>query len=486
MERLKKGLILMVSILAVLFLPKNVFAEENDNTSVDEKTTVEESSNAWKAEQPTKITTSEGINVDVIMEAVCTYKYSSGRCGQYQFIYTATFTIPEDYEEDTFTISPDIFQEINEDGLNGYVLSQPGDNLKINVIIVNNSKYEYDYVEDSFTISPDTTVVYGKKDKEVKGEAATFNGGTAETVDTVYRVYNKALKSLVGMFYKVSDIKNAITDENIEKELLKITDENGNLKYPNGIKDLDKYYLDYYKNYYNHEEYTSLTQFSNEELSDIISNGTIGNALETNATLIALTYDYFYNSLLTFEFETTESSENSANSIGEYMRTEGLGEDVVINDIGSVEPDKEYSLTESKLKLDGAKTGNAYQGYNFNFHMHISYEVAKGNVIVNYVTTDGEKLSDEITSTGKVNDEYETENKSFTGYKLVKVEGNTTGTYTKEDINVTYIYEKEVTTSVITTSSYEIVPPKTGVTTNYFDIELIIKKLFSFLISFII
>ncbi len=80
-----------------------------------------------------------------------------------------------------------------------------------------------------------------------------------------------------------------------------------------------------------------------------------------------------------------------------------------------------------------------------------------GKLIVNYITTDGTKLTKSLESIELDNTPYETEKKSFNGYKFIKVEGNTKGNYiANETIEVTYIYEKlpSVNTGINENNSY--------------------------------
>lgn len=80
-----------------------------------------------------------------------------------------------------------------------------------------------------------------------------------------------------------------------------------------------------------------------------------------------------------------------------------------------------------------------------------------GKLVVNYITTDGTKLIDSLDYTKVENTPYETEEKSFNGYKLIKVEGNTKGNFVKDEtIEVTYIYQKlpTVNTGINENNSY--------------------------------
>ena len=83
-------------------------------------------------------------------------------------------------------------------------------------------------------------------------------------------------------------------------------------------------------------------------------------------------------------------------------------------------------------------------------------EVEESTVIVNYVTKDGTKLTDSITLTGLVGTKYETVKKEFDKYSFIEVTGEVEGTFTKEQQEVTYIYD------------LTILPPQTGVETNIF------------------
>ncbi len=66
---------------------------------------------------------------------------------------------------------------------------------------------------------------------------------------------------------------------------------------------------------------------------------------------------------------------------------------------------------------------------------------AFGKVIIKYVDKKGNVLAEEKTITGKVNTKYETKALEFEDYSLINVVGNENGEYSKELIEVTYIYE---------------------------------------------
>ena len=68
--------------------------------------------------------------------------------------------------------------------------------------------------------------------------------------------------------------------------------------------------------------------------------------------------------------------------------------------------------------------------------------IPSGKVTATYTTDKKVKLHEDIITTDLVGKEYSTEEKEFFGYTLKEVNGNKTGTYTKEDIKVDYIYTK--------------------------------------------
>lgn len=67
--------------------------------------------------------------------------------------------------------------------------------------------------------------------------------------------------------------------------------------------------------------------------------------------------------------------------------------------------------------------------------------ISKGNVIVNYITKDGEKLSDTIEITGLNGTIYETIKKEFDKYSFIEVIGEAKGEIKEGTTEITYIYD---------------------------------------------
>ena len=513
----------------------------------------------WDTIQPVKQTTSDGIDIEyqtkVEFEYDCWYQRGKLICDEstklnVDISVDVTITIPSNYDKDTIVIAPEVLQELARQNQEQLLLEnseylqlnnslEPGDNIKVNLTIINNSRYTYTYDEKSFDIFPVENTTFTRGDTNT-----TFNGLNTGEGYIAYRLANPALKDL-GL-----DKNHKVTDENIDTALKKLKDTNGNQKYPNGINDLAKYYLDYYNAKYN-TNHTRLDEFSYGVIREILGyNDTIervsrniGNfptlynafqiykdkflqdnqgkkayqddvlkyagftgrdateifanfakyeyskmcgeevtsfdtmceeaqneffanygseispyILETNEDILNLSYNYFYNKNFSLGLEDDEVTDADSNkySIGEYMRDEDKGEDTIKEQIGLLESNTANDL-KMTFYINGAYTCNAYLGYNFMINMQLSYSALKGVLVVNHVDSDGNRLTEEVTTTDLVGNEYTTEKKDFEGYTFITVEGEPIGTYIDGTIRVTYYYDKNTGTGNI-----EVLPPQTG------------------------
>ena len=95
---------------------------------------------------------------------------------------------------------------------------------------------------------------------------------------------------------------------------------------------------------------------------------------------------------------------------------------------------EKYTLTTTPTNANGTMTDDP---------IVVTYYYTKtpGTVIATYVDEDGEEIADPETYTGTVDQEYETEEKQFDEYELIKVPENAKGTFTTDTINVTYVYK---------------------------------------------
>ena len=363
--------------------------------------------------------------------------------------YSIVYTITEEY--DIEANNGQINLNVIDDELR--VLEEidpslPGDIGKFSVTIINKSNYVFDF--DKVIVSTADITGYQNFDKPT---VEVFDGNSINIKSSwnANRTGNAALKALGGT-----------SDNYVEEALKNILDEEGNQKYPNGVKDLDKYYLDFYSEQ-DGVEYTSL--------KEIIKQTTAGNAIakETNENIAKAYYEYFYDTLITVlpsnvpvvqSPAQTYEEDYSAKSYMEGTTTEL--EEQLKEEIGTIEAD-ETKESSFNVVLDGPLTNNAFQSYSYFYNVNYQLQATKGNVIARYVDEDGKELTTEVISSGYINTEYKSEAKEFDGYELIEVKGKETGIYTKEDIVVTYVYqfvlgeggeeEKEEPTNLVQTGS---------------------------------
>ncbi len=440
-------------------------AKENTTTEVQEVQTTEKNESTeenddykWAAIQPGSTKTSDGVTVS------WEYTGITRNSGKRTINFNLTYTIPEDYNEESLIINPDIFEVIawgQKESDTPYLM--PGDTVKVNLSIINKSKYNYNYDENSFVIYP-----YNADELEdlgfdkIKDGDYLFNGEGLNDVHQYYRTKNKALVALT-----CDENKKCVlaTTENLDKLL---REKGYNAKTYNGIDELDKYYLDFYNDFFkyteNNKKVTKLSDFTVNELAQIFNGNYYildGDGIkEENATLIALHFDFLYNYLLGVSLDDEEINDKNQHEYapGEYMRNESKGDEKIKKNLGKLNSKTESSM-KSNMHLSGPLMGNAFMNYRITGHAHLSYTAEKGKVITKYIDVKGNILSEDIITTGMVNDDYRTNAKSFKDYELIKVEGSETGLYTSEDIVVTYIYE-----FVGGTGGDDV--PNTGINTN--------------------
>lgn len=440
---------ILLSLVAFLMIFNTISADElevleNNNevtetalTNVEENTTNENTANEneesnqkddykWAAIQPGRTKTSEGLTVD--------YSYE-GYNGSY-LLFTLVYTIPEDYEEETLVINPDIFEVIawgqDESGAPKIL---PSYTIKVNVKIVNKSKYNYNYDENSFVIYPKSADELEEMGFErIDSDKTSFNGENLTELQKFARTDNAALKAL-GLKRK------EMNNENIDKALKE--------KGYNGIEDLAKYYLDFFNDFYKYgqngkERVTKLSDFTVTEIAHGIFGGFVIGYEEDNAELMALHFDFLYNYGMGISLDDEEINDNNQQDYapGEYMRNESKGDTKIKEKVGKLESEtKKDKDIDMNFHFSGPLLNNPYQGYRLTGSSHLSYTAEKGKVIARYIDVKGNVLHEEIITVGMVNKAYQTGALKFDGYELVKVEGNEKGLYLSEDQVVTYIYE---------------------------------------------
>lgn len=410
---------------------------------------------------------------------------------------------------------------------------QPGDKININFVINNLSSFTYNYDDTSFEIFPKEDIVYDKLSDNTSKSSLLFNGKTVNENYHVNRTYNTALKALIpnssnkNMTDEIIDkalkdkgYTNGIND--YTKYLLDFYNEKYSTNYtrldqfPDGIireilgendpftttnsayKDLgifismstniedilsevkshgynsiEEYLLKYYNEKYGTNA-TKLACLSDDALDDFFESYGMEQGftynIETNPDIIALSYDYFYNKGISFGFND-EYKENDSEelSIGTYMRDEVKGDNYIKENAGTLNSNTSGYTLNSTLYTAGSYINNSYLGYEFNLDLQFTYSARKGTVIAKYIDTEGNVLTEDITTTDMVGKNYKTEEKEFDGYTLYKIDGEEKGKYIDGTITVTYIYEpkKKEEIPVIdipddSNDELEITPPPTG------------------------
>ena len=240
-----------------------------------------------------------------------------------------------------------------------------------------------------------------------------------------------------------------------------------------GYNSVEEYILEYYNKKYNTQA-TRIVDLSEEALDDLFSMQGVEKGftynLETNPDVIALSYDFFYNKNLSFGFEddTIRDANSEDFSIGEYMRDEAKGDEVILENAGTLTPNSTSTIENTQLKNNGTYTLNAYLGYEFMVDLQWTYSALKGTVIAQYVDIFGNVLTEDVITKDMVGRDYQTYQKEFAGYQLVTIDGEETGKYIDGEIVVVYVYAPTIPEDIPgfetgSTDGWEIEPPKTGI-----------------------
>lgn len=386
-------------------------ANANEITANESQEETTEEGYKWSAIQPGSTKTSNGVTVS------WEYTGITKNGGLRTINFNLTYTIPEDYEEETLIINPDIFEVIawgQKESNTPYLM--PRDTVKVNLSIINKSKYNYNYDENSFVIYPYTSDELEKDmgfDK-ITDEKVTFNDEEVNEVHKFYRMYNAALRELTKNGRKYLPANNETLDELLKAKGYK------------GIEELDKYYLDFYNNKYG-TNHANLRDFTPKQISEILNGN--NNPTEDGD-------DIYVTGKGSIDFGKT-GTDWTLNG-GKKDKT-GESKDCTDKIDGWYDDSKNsrWNAHDKENKHVDEIPANAYEGTLSIKAAHGIY----GKLIVRYVDTKGNVLNKELTYSEKVDTEYATIEKEFEDYSLVKVDGETKGKYIDGTITVTYIYE---------------------------------------------
>lgn len=237
--------------------------------------------------------------------------------------FDLNIVIPDNYDSDFININSSVI-----DGISNYKKLIPGEEVFININIVNNSNYDYSYVNGSFLVVTDDFSKYS--DSNNYNRIGTgFDGKIIYDKFSVNRVYNDAIESLYNDSYK----EKYLSDEYLDKKLKKIG---------YSINEIDKYYLNYYNNKYNLKE-TDLNNFTYSTIKEMF-NGEISTYKEKNNNINLVAYNYFYNKLFYVldEKQEIDQFESDNYSVSSYMKKD---KSINLDDISS------FDSSSKKIKV---------------------------------------------------------------------------------------------------------------------------------------
>ena len=114
-------------------------------------------------------------------------------------------------------------------------------------------------------------------------------------------------------------------------------------------------------------------------------------------------------------------------------------------EVKNVEFEKVINASDEIIAIDGYKFVSADKNTIVidieNNEINLYYEAVNGTVKSIYVDKDGNEISESVITEGRVGTEYKTSSKEIDKYYLVKTIGEETGSYSEEEIVITYVYD---------------------------------------------
>ena len=114
-------------------------------------------------------------------------------------------------------------------------------------------------------------------------------------------------------------------------------------------------------------------------------------------------------------------------------------------EVKNVEFEKVINASDEIIAIDGYKFVSADKNTIVidieNNEINLYYEAVNGTVKSIYVDKDGNEISESVITEGRVGTEYKTSSKEIAKYYLVKTIGEETGSYSEEEIVITYVYD---------------------------------------------
>ena len=114
-------------------------------------------------------------------------------------------------------------------------------------------------------------------------------------------------------------------------------------------------------------------------------------------------------------------------------------------EVNNVEFEKVINASDEIITINGYKFVSADKNTIVvdieNNEINLYYETVNGTVKSIYVDKNGNEISESVITEGRVGTEYKTSSKEIAKYYLVKTIGEETGSYSEEEIVITYVYD---------------------------------------------
>lgn len=248
---------------------------------------------------------------------------------------TIKYTIPKKYNKQKIKISLAPLKKISTNQISE-------DGLILKISIKNNSNKKYSYIDQSFNLTPEKLI-----------------NNQREYLYSLRRTNNTAIQGL----YKTSKLtKEMATDKSLNKVLKSIG--------YSGVNELNIYYLDYYNQKYQ-QKAEKLEDFNNQIIKEIF-NGKSLNEKETNAEILKLGYNWWYNHIVSLTFHgqdySPESSQNT--SISSYEKNKNLANNYLTNAFTNL---KKETRNLETIYIKKSTNIDAFKDYQIN--IKISFEL---------------------------------------------------------------------------------------------------------------
>ncbi len=441
-------------------------AEEITVTYIYSKNTGDVTKNEVTKTGPEKVTSVDGV-----------FNYTLSYTGKIEkYLGKATLTLVD-------TIPYEIDEQLSSYSNNGQCIYD-----KDSLTITCTKEFTINKEKQEINTSFDLSLVFKNINKEnvTNQVKSTLTYGNEETTDED-ETNTKVLKGTVKAIY-VDTLDNVIAAEELSEGF-------GGTDYTTTTKSIYGYTLTKEpanKNGQYIAEKEILVKYIYEKLpGTIVTNDVVKTQVNTilgaNSTFkYVLTYtgkikDYVGKATLTlvdtlpYEVEEIKYDENICQynkvsrtlTCSKEVEIDEKNQENILNTIVTFEVRYKNLTSKSALEVKNVVASTlVYLTNEVTDSSDVTDTIKSSRVIAKYVDESNKEISDSISQTGLIDNEYTTSAKEIYGYTLKEVKGAEKGKYTAEEITVTYIYSKntgDVTKNEVTKTGPEKVTSVDGV-----------------------